>query len=287
MRAFIFYITILLLLLQACKKEPHDYDNHRTSYFENINNQIFNDSVITCLTYNIQLGFKANQSPWDADQIGGDHEHIQNIVDIINHIDPDIIALQEVPRNRSNTVIKNFIEELATLLQMNYAFGAHGYNDVIYPMDGEWGNAILTKFHIIEIHNIEVIYVDTWKKRSILDTWLKINDSINIHSISLHYGNVLSEFEDGIRNTKNYIQNLTDPIILMGDYNPQFGTIDLIKRFESEDLADPDSTFLHGGDRILFSNYFFYPLEAGKRYDTINWTSDHPANFCTLGLKNY
>lgn len=247
------------------------------------------DSSIKCLTYNIQLGFKANQDPWNVENIGATYEQIENIAGIINKFKPDIITLQEVPRNRSNTEIKNFIEVLANRLKMNYAFGAHGYNDAdgVYPMSGEWGNAILSNYEIIEINNTEISHIDKWQKRSILDAKLALNDSTYIHVISLHFGNGLSEYNEGISNTKSYINELNSPTILMGDFNPQFGSVVLGEDLETIGLVDSDTTLIFGVDRIFYTEKRFSTLMVESYYDTINWTSDHPANYCELKFINY
>lgn len=282
-------IIWIILILHSCSKEPYDYENDRSTYYKNIITNYKSDSSLTCLTYNIQLGFKSFQDPWNADEVGGTKEQLDNLASIIDSINPMLIALQEVPRNRYNTVIKDYIESLSEKLDMNYAFGSHGYNDPegIYPVHGEWGNAILSKYEILEINNIEVSYIDKWRKRSILDVRLKINDTLSIHVISLHYGLSSSEYNEGIENTIKHIKTISEPIVLMGDFNPQFGLPPLWDELSELGLIDTDSTFLHGGDRIFYSETDFNLDYIDMLYDTINWTSDHPANFSKLVLKNY
>lgn len=289
MRKIPTYIILIVLILNSCYKEPHDYENHRTSYFKNVSNYTGKDSMLTCLTFNIQLGFNAYQDPWDADEIGGTQQQLDNLVQIIEHIDPIIIALQEVPRNRYNTEIKYYIEAIAERLDMNFSFGSYGYNDPegIWPIHGEWGNAILSKYEILGIKNIEVSYVDKWGKRSILDALLKLNDTLSIHVISVHYGRRLNEYNDGLRNTKDYIKTITGPVILMGDFNPQFGPELLSNDLQQSGLSCSDAYSVHGGDMIFYSKKDFTIDNIGSYYDTINWTSDHPANYSTLKLNTY
>jgi endonuclease/exonuclease/phosphatase family metal-dependent hydrolase len=283
---FICLITTASIIVSGCKKEPHDYENHRTSYYTNIRNDEYLDTIFTCLTYNIQLGFKAHHDPWNADQVGGTNENLTSLVEVIKKIDPSIIALQEVPRNRHNTEIKVYIEELARRLNMNYAFGSHGFNDPtgIYPVHGEWGNGILSKYQILNIENIEISYLDKWRKRSLLSAELKVNGNKNIHVITIHYGLTLDEYNSGLENTKAYIDFLQGPVILAGDFNPQFGVRELRDEMEKIEMADADSGFLHGGDRIYYSGTHFTFESLGHYYDTVNWTTDHPANYCTLVL---
>lgn len=270
---YLFFFMILFIVF-GCQKDDKDY-NQRTSYFLNSDNSYQGDSILTCVTFNIQLGFKAGKDPWNKDQSGADENQVKAIAKILKQVDPDIVALQEVPRNRSNAVVKDFLEALAKETKMNFAFGSHGYNDPydIYPVDGEWGNAILTKFEILEIDNHQVEYIDKWERRSVLNTLLRINDSTEIYALSLHF----LPSEQGIPNTAGYIKKLDKPIILMGDYNYTGN----ISEFEKLGLNDVDSTFLnHGIDRFFVSEYFEV-LETGTLPDS-NQTSDHPANFCVL-----
>jgi endonuclease/exonuclease/phosphatase family metal-dependent hydrolase len=280
-------IACILVFLQGCTKELH-YEDDRTSYFKNIYSNFYDDTVITCLNYNIQLGFKDYQNPWDSSEIGADSEQIRNIVNMINRFEPDIVALQEVPRNRYNTVIKNVLEELATRLNMNYAFGSHGYNepDGVYPVQGEWGNAILTKYQILEIHNIEVSYIDQANRRSMLDAKIMINHSVIFHGLTLHYGFSPEELNEGIENTKQYLKNLDDPMVLIADFNYMRPIRLLQVEFAELGMMDADTGYVLGDDRVLISKDFFSPVDVGSYYDTINHTSDHPAVYCILKL-NY
>lgn len=282
MKNSIISLFFILVLLSSCNKnqDPFDYENEKTSYFKNIHEQSYEDSIIICVTYNIQLGFNANQDPWQKDVTGGTEEQIQDIADILKQINPDIIALQEVPRNRYNTEVKDFLEKLAIKLDMNYAFGSHGFNDPygIYPVYGEWGTAILTKYKILDISNVQVEYVDKWEKRSLLRASIKMNNNVIIQTISLHY----LPIQEGIPNTAIYLKQIHEPIILMGDFNytgeiPEFNEIGLI---------DVDSTYGKNWiDRIFYSKNYFKFLELGSLSDTIG-VSDHLASYGILKVRN-
>ena len=268
---------LLILITFSCKREEIDYENSRTSYFKNINENTYNDTTITCVTFNIHLGFKATQDPWNKEDVGADEEQIKNIAMILKKINPDIIALQEVPQNRYNAVIKNFLEVLAKEMDMNYAFGSHGYNDPygIYPVYGEWGTAILTKYRIINISNIEVEYISKWEKRSMLDACIEINQGNKIHVISLHF----LPIEEGQSNATNYLEQINDPKIVMGDFN----FTGEILNFKNTGLQDVDSTYEYQWiDRIFYSNNYFKCSEFGGIPDSLWWVSDHPANYGIL-----
>ncbi len=278
------FLFLFILLIFSCKRERADYAHHRTSYFKNLQEENFSDTILVCATFNIQLGFPATKDPWNSEVTGADDLQIERIAAMIRQADADIVALQEVPRNRYNAEIKDFIEQLAARLNMNFAFGAHGYNDPIgiYPVQGEWGNAILSKYTIAGIENIEVSIVDQWQKRSILSARLKVNDSFILNAISLHYDNGLGEMNEAIANTRIYLRLLKEPVLLMGDSNYQWEVEQYYTEFEGEGLADADSTSLTGIDRILFTERSFQCQEVNSWYDTVFYTSDHPLNWCRL-----
>ncbi|MBX9448829.1 MAG: hypothetical protein KL787_03560 [Taibaiella sp.] len=183
-------IPFLLLFIQCNKPVPvPDYENHRTSFlYNNYPSKPF-DSTIKILTLNMHLGFKYTQDPWNKYETGGTDDHLEALAGLLNEFDADVIALQEVPLNRANTINKDYIEKLAKHLRMNVAFGAHGYNDAtgIYPVYGEWGNAILSKFQILEINNIEIVRISEWEKRSMLVASIKVNDDLTFALANIHY----------------------------------------------------------------------------------------------------
>lgn len=271
------FLFILLILTVSCQKEEPDYDNSKTSYFSNISNGYYNDTSITCVTFNIHLGFRGDKDPWDKNARGADQQQVKDISRLLMKVDPDIVALQEVPLNRYNTEIKDFLEALAREMKMNYAFASHGYNDPyeIYPVYGEWGTAILSKYRIVSITNHEVEYVSKWEKRSLLDACLQISPSTKIHAVSLHW----LPSEQGIPNTTGYLKEINRPFIVMGDFNYTGEIAD----FCQIGLKDVDSVYaMNWIDRIFYSSERFSCKEWNGIADTAWWISDHPANYCVL-----
>jgi endonuclease/exonuclease/phosphatase family metal-dependent hydrolase len=229
------------------------------------------------LTFNIQLGFRNDQDPWSQSQRGATRAHIDSLTALLQEVDADIICLQEVPHNRHNAEIKNFIEELAISLNMNYAFGAHGYNDPygIVPVMGEWGNAILTKFEITGIENFENEYISVWERRSILNAEMKVGAELfNIYS--LHF----LPSPPAPANAAAYVALDTNhKQIIMGDFNmvkvealENDGYVDVLK-------SDPAHA-IHGIDLIFLSGGHF----GIREYSEVNnqLLSDHPAYSCIL-----
>ncbi|MBN4081489.1 endonuclease/exonuclease/phosphatase family protein [bacterium AH-315-C07] len=273
-------ILLGLVILTACEKDKSFYEG-RTSFFDNIRYGEEAGNIITCVTYNIQLGFRAGDDPWNKTHIGGTRQHISDLKQIILKVNPDIVCLQEVPRNRYNTKIKDFIQELAKELNMNFAYGAHGYNDPygIEPVEGEWGNAILSKFEILNMENKEIEYKSIWERRSILMANLKLNNNLNIFTYSLHH----LPSDEAIPNSIDYFSEKSNSTqIIMGDFNmtqiPELESIGYI------DILNVDTTVSFSIDRIFTSKDEFEVMETGE-IENSSEVSDHPANYCKLKIK--
>lgn len=279
MKIYPLFIIVVFSFLYGCNKDQSpDYEN-RSTCINNLSTGYFADSSITCLTYNIQLGFKATKNPWNPDHIGAGADQVKNIANVIRKVDADIVALQEVPLNRNNAEIADFLKALAIELNMNYAFGAHGYNDPegVEPVHGQWGNAILSKFEIESIVNQQVEYVSVWERRSMIDARLKITNSAYLRAMSLHH----LPSQEGIPNTTEYLKKVSEPKIVMGDYN-RGGAI---AEFNAIGLVDVDATYSqHGIDRLFISEVNFEVMEIGVINDSL-FTSDHWAHFTILNLK--
>lgn len=271
------FTIIFSITLFSCSDDEPDYSG-RTSYFKNIINGVESSDSLKLMTYNIHLGFR-NANPWDKDQVGGSEGHIDSLADFLMSYGADIIALQEVPYKRSNVLTKDFLEQLALKMEMNYAFGSNGYNDAygIEPVKGEWGNAILSKYPIINIENVEVEYESVWERRSMLIAGLLVGDNDTLYAASTHH--LPSEY--GRSATASGIANY-DCTVLMGDFNY---TGEIIE-FTQEGFLDVDSSYTyHGVDRIFYSVAYFEVLSIGTLYDSVGF-SDHRPNTATL-LKLY
>lgn len=221
MNRFALYILFLtLFLFTSCKEQQIEIDyTQRMKYVENNYLPVQTDTQITCLTYNIQCGFPIDKDPWTIVDIST-QSHLDELVDVIQSIDPDIVCLQEVPLNRYNSEVKDVVGYLATQLQMNISYGTHGYNDPtgIWPVHGQWGVATLTKYEIVEADIVEVEYLDVWRRRSILVTELILNGE-PIFVYNLHY---MWGTPNNLSNTLYLLsQHGTEKQIMMGDFNDE------------------------------------------------------------------
>jgi len=177
--------------------------------------------VYTVLTYNIQMGFTKDQNPFEANTVGGSAEHLSQLVEAINSINPDFVALQDVARNVSHTLIEDQVGYLARELKMNYAYGDYSevntFNGIF--IRGTRGHAFLTKYKIKKIENIEILNQSRYDSRTCLTVDIEINHDKSISFLATHFRGhqeVKKLQAERILDITSFQEN---PIIILGDFN--------------------------------------------------------------------
>ena len=140
---------------------------------------------------------------------------IDLFVKTINEINPDIISLNEVFGEDSNSFYGDQVKEIAQKMGYNYFFGK-----AISISKGVYGNALLSKF---KIENPEIIPIpdpiikdeDTYYESRIIIK-AKIEDIIIFVT---HIGLAKQEKINAINILENNIKKLTKSFIIMGDFN--------------------------------------------------------------------
>ena len=271
------FSLILLLFFVSCERDVPVADT-KHSYFKNYYYNQYNDSSLCVVTYNIQLGFRNNQDPWDNTQMGGSPAQIHDIARVLRNVDPDIVLLQEVPIDRSNVEIEHFIEALADSMNMNFAYGGHGKNDVagMWPVQGVWGNAVLSKYPIKAIENIEVYRRNNYDRRSVIRAEIICNNSLSINVYCLHHW---AKDWDEMKRTTNFTDGSELPYILGGDFNRSFGNNDYQLIGHLHDIFASSNT---GIDRI-YSSFHDSIYQRGFILSS-NVVSDHGAFYARIKL---
>jgi endonuclease/exonuclease/phosphatase family metal-dependent hydrolase len=157
----------------------------------------------------------------------------ERTAEVLRKLDADIILLQEVdtgvPRSRGD----NQTEVLGDLVGMRYRTW---YPNVDVRGGGQYGNAILSRYPIIESSNIDL----TWrfkKRRSALHSVLRVrHDDVDrtVHVFNMHLG--LARFERRIQLHKfldsHPFANLhhETPIVVGGDLNDVYGGLSELLR---------------------------------------------------------
>lgn len=151
------------------------------------------------MTYNIHRGInRSNKLDLDG------------ITEVIISSNPDIIALQEVERFSIRTRFRDQIEYIAEKLSMNYAYGKS-----INILNGQYGNAILSKFPIEEYEVKQL--PSEHENRTLLKTVLNIYGS-RVSVCNTHLGLKKSERDNQITEIMNITAD-EERLILAGDFN--------------------------------------------------------------------
>lgn len=167
---------------------------------------------------------------------------IDLFVKTIKETNPDVVGLNEVFGEESNSFYGDQVKEIAEKLGYNYFFGK-----AITISKGIYGNALLSKF---KIENPEIITIpdpvikdeDTYYESRIIIK-AKIND---IFIFVTHIGLAKQEKINAINILENNINKLNESFIVMGDFNmtPNDILLKPILKYASDTLAnDLGNTF--------------------------------------------
>ena len=175
---------------------------------------------IKIVSWNIHKGFNfANRS-----------FILEHIRDLLRQTGADILFLQEVvgenhkhAKNHANWPTQGQYEYLA---DQNWDFQAYGKNAVW--TDRHHGNAILSKYEILNFENIDLT-VNKFEFRGLLHATIQIEDKtvdlFNVHLNLLHRHRVL-QVEKIIERALSSLNS--DTLILCGDFNDWTGRVSLL-----------------------------------------------------------
>ncbi|MEM9823326.1 MAG: endonuclease/exonuclease/phosphatase family protein [Bacteroidota bacterium] len=259
----------------------------------------------TILTYNIQMAFANNQSPFDAGNVGGSPEHLRQLAEALASVDPDFVALQDVGRNVSHSLIQDQIGFLAEALKMNYAYADYSeINTLNNPfVRGTRGHAFLSKYPIKDMDNIEILNQSRYDSRSCQIIEVELGPNQFITCLNTHFkGGASPQAKEWETDQIIKIINQTDnPILLAGDFNNTINASH-IKRIdnllpsvltladdEQRDLVNYQGTKGNPGnnnviDNIFVDSSYFDILSIGIMDDQYWNLSDHRFLFATFSI---
>jgi len=213
--------------------------------------------TIRVLSYNIHAGVGVDEQ-LDLDRIAA----------VINQSNADLVALQEVDRNtrRSGTVDQPAV--LGALTGMFHAFGKN-----IPREDGEYGNAVLSRFPIDCSRNYLLPRRDLGEEqRGLLEVKVRV-EGRPLAFYSTHFHHITSEPQarlDAVPVVRCVLSRLGQPAILAGDLNARPSTEEISRLMGF--LTDSFQTN-PGGD-------FTVPVDVPtKRIDYILHNSDSRLNY--------
>lgn len=176
------------------------------------------DRPLTVATFNIHHGA-------DPDE----NLSLSRIADVINDMSADIIGLQEVDRHWSGrSDWADQPAELADLLDMHVVYGANLDRDP--PAPGEprrqYGTAILSRYPILDWSNTPLPNLGG-EQRGLLEALINV-DGVPVRVLNTHLQhNSAAERAAQTEAIAQRIDELDEPVILLGDLNARPGTAEM------------------------------------------------------------
>lgn len=171
------------------------------------------------LTWNIHKG------------IGGvDRRYrLGRIVEVLAHYDADVLLLQEVDEGARRTRFHRQVDAIGEALGIRHR--QYGVNHRLRKGVGQYGNAILSRWPLYGVHNIDLT-IKPKKARGVLLARTRVRVGANARTVilcNLHLG--LSGIERQVQ-LRRFLESRPfhrlragTPIVLAGDFNDVWGTL--------------------------------------------------------------
>ena len=147
---------------------------------------------------------------------------LARIAKVIKSVEPDIVALQEVDRNATRTHSVDQPAVFAELTQMKMVFGPN-----IRLQGGDYGNAVLSRFAILNSKNHKLPNVDAGEQRGVLQADLLLPDSkTQLRVFATHFDHRRDDKErvQSATAVNNLVSRSREPAVLIGDLNDVIGS---------------------------------------------------------------
>lgn len=208
----VLYLALFTAMLTACMDKVADKTPH----------------TLRVLSYNIHHG----------EGMDGKLD-LRRIADVINSVDPDLVALQEVDKGVKRT---NGIDEPAVLADLT---GMHAvFEKNIDFQGGEYGNAVLSRFPVEHYQNHHLPQSVPGEQRGMLEVHITVADRpIVFYATHFDYHGDDSERLASAKMLRGLLEaGDARTAIVAGDLNalPDSATIKLIRQF-LQDTYDPET----------------------------------------------
>lgn len=176
------------------------------------------DRTLKVLTYNIHKGFSSSNR----------HFILHGIKESIRKVDADIVLLQEIHGERD--ISKNRFDDWPSNNQFEFladeVWHHHAYGKNAIYKSGHHGNAILSKYPIVDWENIDVSLMKS-HSRSLLHGTIDITETRQqVHIICVHLGLFGLERQRQLARLVERIDSHVPhdaPLIIAGDFNDWLG----------------------------------------------------------------
>ncbi|SNT14894.1 Metal-dependent hydrolase, endonuclease/exonuclease/phosphatase family [Anaerovirgula multivorans] len=136
---------------------------------------------------------------------------LDEIAEVIKNSNADIIGLQEVDNGVVRSRFQDQLKYLSEKLSMEYAYG-HNYN----VLGGMYGNGVLSKYPIESYENLRL--PSGREQRGLLNAIINIEGK-QLSFLVTHLGLNEQERQRQVKAVSNYLDTLTNQVILVGDFN--------------------------------------------------------------------
>lgn len=211
---------------------------------------------------------------------------LDRIAEILKSMEPDLVALQEVDRNfsgRSNW--EDQAQILSEKLGMHLAYGPALSIPRLFGEAGQYGNAVLSRYPIKSSSNQVVNFAGFAESRGYLHTVIE-TPAGDVNFISTHFGLKVEERSRHVFELLEYVENLSGPVIIAGDFNAVDTTEEVQRLFargfvEVAGLLNQVQPTLIGSDARI--DYLFISPDISV-YDVVTLDVDGSDHRPVMGL---
>lgn len=253
MKKLILILLTIFAFFSCSKNKPIQSSNEQ---------KIEKNKLIAC-SYNIHIGK------------GMDNKiNLKRIADIVLNNKCDIVGLQEIDRFTTRCGKIDQFAELKNLTGMNGVFGKS-----IDFSGGEYGIGILTKNEILDYKHTLLPQGREGERRSFISAKIKLKNGFVFWAINTHLG-----LDDDDRKVQageiiKYAASLSEPVILLGDFNETPNLENGIYKSLSENFIDcwkiknkSESFYLWDITSPIIENkdnYIYNIKENGNTYSSV------------------
>lgn len=237
--------------------------------------QIATDTI-KVMTFNILHGATV-KNDFNLDTIAG----------VIKAFNPDIVALQEVDFKTNRAKKMDLATELGQRTNMASLFArAMPYDD------GEYGEAVLSKYTFVSSENIALPHLPNSEPRAALKTTVKTKNGNRITFVGTHLDHLENDADRILQANAlvKALKDITGPTLLLGDLNdvPESNTLRILQKVFSKpknpnafEYTAPSSDPKKCIDHILFDKVYNWKV---LEYEVFceNYASDHCIVYATL-----
>ena len=233
-----------------------------------------NGDPVRIMSYNLHNGF-------DTDG----HLGMEAIARVIEEEQPDVVGLQEVSRGWVSNGSLDMLTWLSQRLEMPYVFG---------PATGElWGNAILSRYPILEWGSVKLPPPDLLFQRAYLWVRLDLGDGWELRVVDTHLHHIREDMDIRTQQTQTLLDFWAngDGGAIMGDFNVRRSDsqADMMRQAGMADVIElagiqPGYTVPSDGPQYRIDYIWLSPdLTAADVTISASTASDHMAVTATIG----